>query len=392
MRMVPIMDQKFTLYAGNPECRYVPTYLRYQLDLAASYVALRFPELQDIRLWIGSGQSIANSCPGHDAHLGHAVDINYYTKNINSPETPNATQYRPYNAIGMQCAQIWDGDIFLPDKFHFDANYMLFRILSELGITQYRTSELIRQEYMKRGYDVTGMVGDFMFTYNHHIHAHLEFRPPVDRATFESHWNNKKKLTVIEVSKRGRLKNDPMERPETFPVCLFVTPNDPVIVNKIKEAGLILDNSSYCDVHALKLYELAQRGFSYYSDNELYGTEEYWEFPWELRQKTGGDCDGWANNIASYLIAGGIPSWRVAVATGKTTQNLGHAVVYYLRDDMSSWCLLDSISSVPSNVLSIKDPIFPVYGTTEHNKHGSALKTFDICYNDKQSWWGNWML
>lgn len=57
MSMVPIVSQKHMVYVGIPECMWIPTWMRYQLDLAASYVAMRFfDSLQDIRLWVGNGQ------------------------------------------------------------------------------------------------------------------------------------------------------------------------------------------------------------------------------------------------------------------------------------------------------------------------------------------------
>ena len=171
MTLKPVLEQEHTHFAGKEHCRYIPTYLMYLLDMAAAYVYVRFPGLQDRRLWIGNGQSLQNECPGHDAHTGFAVDINYYTQNIELPEIPNATHY----PAGGNLAQIWDGDVFLSEKFHFDANYMLFRILRELGITKYRTSELLRKEFAQRRYDITGMVADFNFNYNHHLHAHVEF-------------------------------------------------------------------------------------------------------------------------------------------------------------------------------------------------------------------------
>jgi len=166
--------QLHTYYVGKSTCKYVPTYLMYILDMTASYIYCRFTDLQDQRMWIGNGQPRTGACRGNPTHTGRAVDINYYTilddKALDEGQTPNATQYRP---TGISAAQIWDGTTFIPERFHWDANYTAFRIMKELGIAQYRTCNYIREEFRKRGYDITGMNGDFEFKYNHHTHAHI---------------------------------------------------------------------------------------------------------------------------------------------------------------------------------------------------------------------------
>ena len=160
-------------------CFFVPQYLRYILDMASCYVYVRFTDLADRRTWVGNGnyfgaQTTGESCPNNPAHDGYCVDLNYFTCNEEPDETPNATQY--INHEEDTICRIFDGEIMLEDKFHWDANWMLFRIMIELGITQYRTSDLIRQKFIERGYDVKGMIGDPGSKYLHHTHCHLMFK------------------------------------------------------------------------------------------------------------------------------------------------------------------------------------------------------------------------
>lgn len=171
-----IKDTPTLLYVGNPECRMIGQTLQGILALASSYVAM-YDGVEEKRLFVGSGQSAGCSCPGNPAHNGFSIDLNYYTQNLSDGQTPNATHYiQP----GMQYARIWDGETFIPERFHFRANWDLFNILyqqgSKWGRFQYRTSELLIEEFKKRGYKTTGMVGDFQFNYEHHIHAHIDLQ------------------------------------------------------------------------------------------------------------------------------------------------------------------------------------------------------------------------
>lgn len=104
------------------------------------------------------------------------VDVNYYTilskEDIKAGMVPNATEYRP---SGVKCVELWDDETLIEKRFHFDANYMLYRVLRSLGITDYRTSSLIIDAYKRKGYDTTGMTGDPGHTYGHSIHAHVQF-------------------------------------------------------------------------------------------------------------------------------------------------------------------------------------------------------------------------
>ena len=174
MNLVPITETHALKYVGNPDCRYVtPTLLGF-LAVAASYVN-NYNTLDETRLFVGNGQNLNCECSGNPAHIGYSVDVNYYTKNTTPPEIPNATHYRE---PGWENAQIWDGDVFLEDKFNFKANWDLFNILhnfgNKFGQFTYRTSDRIMLEFRQRGYDVTGMSGDFEFKYNHHLHAHID--------------------------------------------------------------------------------------------------------------------------------------------------------------------------------------------------------------------------
>lgn len=372
MKLIP--NRYHTKFVGNPDCRYITTYLMYLIDVAAAYTSCAFTDLADHKLYIGPGQPFTGVCPGHTAHTGFAVDVNYFTTNEKPNEAPNCTQW---TEEGRNLTQIWNGSEMLENKFHWAANFFFFRTLQEFGITQYRTSEIIRQKYIEKGFDqygMEGMRGDFEFNYKHHTHAHIEWKPDQVIKSSE-YWDNKRDYQIIEVDKR--LNN------EILPVNLFITPDDPVIVDDLNQNNLMVGNPTNCDYRVVEIYRQAQKDFNYISD-----TGDYWRFPWELRQAAGSDCEDYSNNLASYYIAAGIPYWRIAVCTGLTNNNQGHATVYYLKDNLKEWALTDSTSKPPSYAQTINNPAFPVIGTTEHANYAHGLKTFDRCYNNKKAWWG----
>ncbi len=175
MKLQRITDTNSIKYVGKSTCRYItPTLLGF-LAMSSSYIN-NYNDLDDPRLFVGNGQDFSTQlCSGNPAHTGYSVDVNYYTQNLPTGQTPNATHYI---STGMTRAQIWEGQTFIPERFNFGANWALFNILNQIGSKfgtfVYRTSDIIRQEFQARGFDTTGMQGDFEFKHNHHIHAHLD--------------------------------------------------------------------------------------------------------------------------------------------------------------------------------------------------------------------------
>jgi len=126
-------------------------------------------------------------------------------------------------------------------------------------------------------------------------------------------------------------------------VRLFVQP-DFIIEREIKQKKLQYTTDSSFDTLVPKIYHWAKRNYAYGSD-KYYGFSEYWMFPFEVRcvrdRKLASDCDDWANWIASYFAAAGLPRNRWLVSCGYTRSGFGHATLY-VKDDSGTWRHLNS--------------------------------------------------
>ena len=79
---------------------------------------------------------------------------------------------------------------------------------------------------------------------------------------------------------------------------------------------------------------------------------ELWLYPWETLTLRHGDCEDWANVLASRLLAAGLPPERIRVVAGNTNANLGgHCTVYILGDDFETWYHLNSTGYTIHNSL-----------------------------------------
>jgi hypothetical protein len=96
----------------------------------------------------------------------------------------------------------------------------------------------------------------------------------------------------------------------------------------------------------MRIYRFTRESFRYESDETIAGKPEFWLFPFELRHTQRGDCDDWANHLASYLIGAGVPEFRVRVVCGKINgidgEDAGHSTVYVLSDNLMTWYHLNS--------------------------------------------------
>ena len=58
------------------------------------------------------------------------------------------------------------------------------------------------------------------------------------------------------------------------------------------------------------------------------------------------NCDDWSHELVSYLIAAGVPEWRVRVVCGMTYGGFGHSTVYVLADNMETWIHCNSTTPI----------------------------------------------
>ena len=99
-------------------------------------------------------------------------------------------------------------------------------------------------------------------------------------------------------------------------VRFYVTPNDPSVQAQLLEIGNDLNT----------IYSWVGENIRYEFDSDIYGTEEYWQFPYETLALKTGDCEDQAFLLASLARAAGVEAEDIFVALGMVN-NQGHAWV-----------------------------------------------------------------
>jgi len=123
----------------------------------------------------------------------------------------------------------------------------------------------------------------------------------------------------------------------------FLTPEDPRLVNWVRCKNLKIEDPWNCNDIIAKIYKADRYYFKYRFDYQQFGVKELWLYPWETMTLKYGDCDDWANLLASRLLAAGLPPQRLRVVAGLTNNKAGgHATVYVLGDDFKTWYHLNS--------------------------------------------------
>lgn len=171
----------------------------------------------------------------------------------------------------------------------------------------------------------------------------------------EIYWNAKKPEATILY--RGRTLPTTTYRID-IDVRSFITPSDPWIMEDVKSNDLLISDINNCDTKIVEIYKFIQEQYyNYEFDSKQFGVPELWMFPFELTATSDygaentrkGDCDDWGIYIASYLIAAGVPYWRVRCVVGTTWSGFGHLTVYVLDDTLKTWRHINS--TTPSSAL-----------------------------------------
>jgi len=199
----------------------------------------------------------------------------------------------------------------------------------------------------------------------------------------EKYWNEKRPYANVKYA--GRYL--PMSNKKiSIPVPLYVTPLDFEIQNDINANGLRVKNPKSCNKDIVKIYlhtrTKPSNPYRYQYDKDNVGVPELWFFPFELRFAKKGDCDDWGNELASYLIAAGVPEFRVRCVVGNTWSGDGHHTVYVLADDLKTWYHLNSTTGI-KNITQKTLEEFPTSNDSE-NKIG--IKDVWFSFNNRYAW------
>ena len=201
------------------------------------------------------------------------------------------------------------------------------------------------------------------------------------------YWNNKYKLAIMTYKGRS-LPYSTTTIP--VPVNVLLTPHDPYIIQDLKKWGLYRTGE---DPETLvpKIYKkIKEVYYNYKYDNDVWGTNEVWEFPFEMREKANlqsgkwaFDCDSWSSFQASYYIAAGVPRWRVHVVAGMCDLG-GHSTVYVYSKKINKFVHLNSTYG---GTLHNKLSLYPTHKDAEEGRDMLGIKEVWLSYNDLYCWY-----
>ena len=198
----------------------------------------------------------------------------------------------------------------------------------------------------------------------------------------EENWNNNRPRKTIFYEGRTLPSSDGRGEKIKVDVRLFVTPNDGFIQRDLDAIGYHTSDPTRCDDLIMDIYRFTRTRFEYSHDDKTTGQLEYWMFPFELRAMREGDCDDWANELASYLIGANIPEFRVRVVCGETRTGGGHSTVYVLDDSLQTWRHINSTTPYAA----IHESKLSDMPTSKDKSDGIGIGQVWFSYNNKYAW------
>lgn len=204
--------------------------------------------------------------------------------------------------------------------------------------------------------------------------------------------NNKHRQAKIVYNGRYLITGEKI----SVPVNLMITPNDPVIIQDLKEWGLYRTGEDP-ETLAPKIHAMYKsKHYKYRYDNNAWGKYEFWEYFYEMvaRAKSEGldklpfDCDSHAQALAGYYIAAGIPRWRVRVVVGNTYVG-GHSTNYLYSTVDNKFHHLNSTYGICTGYDQIHK--FPVHEDAKSNSNKSGKDMLGVyntwmSFNDLICW------
>ena len=174
----------------------------------------------------------------------------------------------------------------------------------------------------------------------------------------------------------------------SVPVQVLITPTDPYIIQDLKEWKLYKTGEDY-ETLIPKIYKkIKEKYYKYEYDRNVWGENEVWEFPFELREKgfdKGFDCDSWGSYLVSYFRAAMLPAGKVWCVAGATNiivggVQMGHHTVYVWSDVDKKFHHLNSTYGV--RFMCDKISQFPTHKDAEEGKDNIGIHTVWCSYND----------
>ncbi len=212
-----------------------------------------------------------------------------------------------------------------------------------------------------------------------------DYKPHKPDKYTEDYWNNR--ISKADILFKAR-KLPGYNIHFSVDVRQMITTNDSVIYKDLSTHSLLISDPDNCDENIYRIYRHSRlkkiNPYLYKYDKQIFGCE-FFMYPYELRQLKIGDCDDWGIELASYLIAAGVPEWRVRCVVGLTYSGDGHLTVYVLADDLKTWHHLNS--TTPWSMIKNKR----YYQLADFPKSGDAndkigIKDVWFSFNSKYAW------
>lgn len=148
--------------------------------------------------------------------------------------------------------------------------------------------------------------------------------------TQQKEWGNFTDRFKVDVPRRGLGDH----------VRFYITPNNPSVQTSLSTIGNDLNT----------IYSWVGENIRYEFDSDIYGTEDYWQFPYETLALKTGDCEDQAFLLSSLIRATGVEAEDIYVAVG-TVKNQGHAWVI-IRTQLGWRVLEPTAEGVTTRVLT----------------------------------------
>lgn len=134
---------------------------------------------------------------------------------------------------------------------------------------------------------------------------------------------------------------------ENISVRMFITVNDEEIIREVINNKLVITDTSKFDEIVPKIYAyFKKKYYSYGSDDQHLGFDEYWNFPYEVikGRKYGVkfDCEDYAHLLVTAFRIAGVPANKVFVSWGEIRLAPALHSTVYVEDSEGTWRHLNS--------------------------------------------------
>jgi len=132
------------------------------------------------------------------------------------------------------------------------------------------------------------------------------------------------------------------------------------------------------DHRMLAILQFVFATINYIRDNKVWRKPEYWQNAYTTYWLKTGDCEDMAILIYKLARLSGVPIYRMRIATGLTSNKIGHAYLLYLKEKDNRWYSLDAAYFASNSIKAYTNDI----PHADRKEYGNLWWTF----NEEHSW------